>query len=392
MNKFYLLAFVLAVSLGACKTASKAYDKGDYREAIELAVKRLQKDPADGETKALVKNAYTQAVNQHEDNIRMLSGNTSDTRYEQIYNEYNQLQSLYLLIRQYPSLSGIVKATDYSDYITTYRDKAAAVYYEKGKDEMDDKDKRSYQEAYTYFQKALRFKKNDSELKQLAEEAYDLAITKIVVLPIDNQYGGGGYGNYGGYNSGYSNSYQFRNLEEQIIRNLRFSSNNNFVKFYSEWDARSQNIDADEIMELRMGRMIIGQPYDQHQTREVSKDIVVKETVYKPDSVVKQYAKVKAQITTTRRTLVSEGDLYVTTRDRQGRILWNEVFRGEHRWQVEFATYRGDERALSESDKNSINRNYNNNTPREEEIMENILREIENDMQYRVRNYYARYN
>ncbi|ANE50531.1 hypothetical protein [Flavisolibacter tropicus] len=383
MTKFYSFILFLAVAVTACKTPSKAYDKGDYKEAIELAVKRLQKDPSDGETKALVQNAYKRAVDEREDNIRMLSKNTAESRYEQIYFEYRQLQSLYTLIRQQPALSNVVKPTDYSDYITTYQNKAAEVYDEKGEDVIEQGNKRSYQQAYSYFQKALQFKPNDATLKQKAQESYDMAITKIVVLPMTDQYAGG-------YR--YNTDYRFRNFEDDLIRNLRYSANNVFVKFYTEWDARSQKIEPDEVLEMRMGRMIIGQPYEQYSTRNVSKEVVIKETIYKPDSVVKQYGKVTAQITTTRRTMVSEGDMYVTSRDKQGRILWNDIFRGEHRWQVEFSTYRGDERALSESDKAQLNsRNDLYNTPREEEIMEQILRDISYDMQYRVKNYYARY-
>jgi len=248
---------------------------------------------------------------------------------------------------------------------------------------MQQRSKRAYQEAYHYFQKALQFKPNDVTLKRKTQETYDLATTKVVILPMTDQYAGG-------YR--YSTDYRFRNFEDDLIRNLKFAANNNFIKFYSEWDARSQNIEPDEFLELRMGRMIIGQPYDQHSTRNVSREVVVKEIVYKPDSVVKQYGKVTAQITTTRRIMVSEGDLYVTARDHQGRILWNDIFRGEHRWQVEFATYRGDERALSESERALLNRNNYYDTPREDEIMANVLRQIENDMQHRIRRYYARYN
>jgi tetratricopeptide (TPR) repeat protein len=383
MNKLYFILLLFVASFTACKTATKAYDKGDYREAIELAAKRLQKDPTDGKTKSLALNAYQRAVAEREDNIRMLSKSTADNRYEQIYYEYNNLQSLYTTIRSNPALSNAVKATDYSDFVETYRNKSADVYAEKALAKMEEENKPAYQEAYRYFKKALDFKRGDIQLKRQADEAYNLAITKVVVLPVDDQYGGG-------YR--YSNGYRIRNFEDQIIRNLQYLTNNNFVKFYSEWNARSQNIDADEFLEMRLGRLVIGQPYDQYNSRNVSKEVVVKETVYKPDSVVKQYAKVNAQITVVRRTMISEGDLYVTARDKSGRILWNDIFRGEHRWQVEFATFAGDERALSENDKSLINnRSTFYNTPREDEIMENVLRQIENDMHYRFRNYYARY-
>jgi hypothetical protein len=192
----------------------------------------------------------------------------------------------------------------------------------------------------------------------------------------------------GGYQT--NNSYLFRNFETDLLRTLRYNTNNQFIEFYSEWDARARNVEPDEILELRLGRMDIGRPYDRQNTRTASKEVVVKETVYKPDSVVKQYAKVTAQVTTTQRTMVSEGELFVTSRDGRGRILWNDIFRGQHRWQVEFTTYRGDERALSDRDRSLLNqRDYN--TPREEEVMESVLRHIQMEMNQRMRNYYSRY-
>ena len=385
MTKFYSILLLFLFYLGACKTASKAYDKGDYKNAIELAVKKLQKDPNDGETRALLQNAYRFAVDNHEDKVRILSNSGNENRYEQIYSEYRQLQNFYELMRQYPALS-FVKATDYSSYLETYKNKAADVHYQKGLALLNDGEgnKDDFRRAYSSFKNALKYKSDDQEIRKRLEEAYDLAVVNIVVLPMNEQYGGGN-------SYRYSSSYQLRNFETDVLRNLRYQSNNEFIKFYSESDARINNVAADEIMELRLGRMEIGRPYDQQQTRTVSKDVVIKETVYKPDSIVKQYGKVHAQITTTRRTLVSDGDLYVTSRDANGRILWNDIFRGEHKWQVEFATYRGDERALSESDRALLNNQSNHNTPTEDEITEAVLRQIQNEMNLRVRNHYNRY-
>jgi tetratricopeptide (TPR) repeat protein len=395
MKKLYFLTLLSAVLFTACKTPGKAYDKGDYNTAIELAVKGLQKNPSDGEYKSIAQNAYKQAIADHQTNIRQLSGSSSDNRFEQIYNEYVQMQKLYNLIRQQPSLMTLVKPTDYTEYIATYKDKAGEVHYEKGMARMDEQSKRAYREAYVHFQKALKFKPNDAVLRRKADETYNLATVHVVVLPMNDFYGGGNRYDMGGMGSSYggyaNNSYLLRNFEDQVVRNLRFNTGNNFVKFYSEWDARSARVEPDEILEMRLGRMIIGQPFDQQQTRNASREIVVKETYYKPDSVVRQTARVNAQVIITRRTLVSEGDLYITSRDAKGRILWSDIFRGEHRWQTEFATYRGDERALSENDRSLMNRSNAYNTPREDEIVQQVLAQIENEMSYRLRNNYSRY-
>lgn len=380
MNKFYFLLFYLLL-LASCKTATKAYDKGNYKDALELAVKRLQKNPSDGETKALAQNAYRQAVNDLEHSIRLLTGSTAENRYEALYNEYRQLQQLTDFIRQSPALNTIIRTEDYSDYIATYRNKAAEEHYEKGMDLMEERDKRAYRQAYQSFKSALRFTPSNEAIRKKMEEAYKLALVTVVVLPMDDVMGG--------YR--YSSSYELRNFENELVRNLRYQTNNEFVQFLSEWEARGKDIEPDEILELQLGRIEIGRPYDQQHTRNVSKEVVVKEVVYKPDSVVKQYATVHAQITTVRRTMVSGGELFVTARDTKGRVLWNDLFRGEHRWQTEFATYRGDNRALSDHDRSLLNR-YDNNIPREEQILNEVLRQIEQDINYRIRNYYNRYS
>jgi tetratricopeptide (TPR) repeat protein len=383
MTKFYSLLLLSFFYLSACKTATKAYDRGDYNNAIELAIKKLQKDPSDGETKSLLQNAYRFAVDEHQDKIRILSNSTDEARYERIYNEYNYMQNLYEKLRQYPSLS-FVKATDYLEYVETYKEKAADVHYQKGLALMEDGEKDDYRRAYLSLKNALKYKSGDAGIRKKMEEAYDLAVVNIVVQPINEYFGGNN-----GYS--YSGSYQMKNFETEIIRGLRNQTNNEFVKFYSEWDARSRDIEPDELLDMRLGRMDIGRPYDQSQTRTVSKEVVIKEIVHKPDSVEKVYGKVQAQITTTRRTLVSTGDLHVTSRNAKGLILWNDIFRGEHKWEVHFATYRGDERALSDSDRSLINNQNDRNAPREDEITEAILRQIQNEMNYRIRNHYNRY-
>ena len=72
MKKLYFLTLLSAVLFTACKTPGKAYDKGDYNTAIELAVKGLQKNPSDGEYKSIAQNAYKQAIADHQTNIRQM--------------------------------------------------------------------------------------------------------------------------------------------------------------------------------------------------------------------------------------------------------------------------------------------------------------------------------
>ena len=381
MTKFYTTFFLAAVTVFfvSCKSASKAYNKGDYTEAIERGIKKLQKDPYDAETKDLVKSAYNFAVGKHEANVRSLSGTTNDNRYEAILREYNKLQNLYEKIQQSPVAAREINPTNYADYIQTYRTKVAEIHIANAEEWMSQGTKRAYREAYQAFTAALRYQ-NTADLKRRREDAYNAAITKILVMPIQN---------YGAYS--YHSNFQLQQFQNDVMRTLANNLTDNFVRFYSEWDLRSRDFEPDQVLEMNLGRIRIGQPLDQHTQREVSKQVVEKEIVLKPDSVVKQYATVKARITTTRRTLLSEGDLYITIRDTRGRILWNDRFTGQHRWQTEMTNYTGDERALTDDDRSQLNRITRTNVPSEEEIMQELYRQIQIDLSGRLRGYFARF-
>jgi hypothetical protein len=381
MTKFYSIAIAASLLfIYGCKSASKSYQKGNYTDAIERGVKKLQKDPNDYETKDLVQRSYTYTVNEYEDQIRILSNSKSDNRYDGIYQQYVALQNLYNTIHQYPEAARVIKAKDYSESVETYRDKAADVHIQKANQWINEGTREAYREAYKEFATASNYRPDDFELRKQRDSAYEHAVVKVILNPIQD---------LGGYR--YGSSYQLQNFQRDIIRTLSYNMNNEFVRFYSEYEARSKDIEPDQVMDLNLSRISIGQPYDNKSTREVTKQVVVKEIVIKEDSVKKEYATVKANIITTKRTLLSQGDLVITVRDAKGRTIWNDRFTGQHKWETQFISYTGDERALSESDKTSLNQTTNSNPPTEDQIMENLMRQIQSDLSYRLRNYYTRY-
>lgn len=380
MTKLYSIAIAASFLLiYSCKSASKSYQKGNYTDAIERGVKKLQKDPYDYETKDLVQKSYTYTVNEYEDQIRILSNSKTDNRYDRIYQQYVALQGLYQTIRQYPEAAKLIKAKDYSEFVETYRDKAANAHIEKANKWMQEGTKEAYREAYREFNTAFSYRPDDFELRKQKDSAYDKAVVKVILSPLQN---------YNSYQ--YGSSYQLQNFQRDVIRTLSNNMNNDFIQFYSEFEARSKDIEPDQVMDLNLSRITIGQPLDNKTVREVSKEVVVKEIVHSKDSVTKQYATVKAKITTTKRTLVSQGDLFITVRDTRGRTIWSDRFTGEHKWQTEFSSFSGDERALSDSDKTALNqKDYT--PPAEDKIMEELLRRIQSDLSYRLRNHYAKY-
>lgn len=380
MKQLYFISFSLLFFICSCKTASKAYNQGNYDAAISLAIKKLQKNPNDGDAKAIVKSAYAYAVNQHEDQIRILSNSMNDNRWDGMVAHYIQLQNLYQTLNRYPATATLVNAIDYSSDIQTYSSKAAGMHYNKGMQLMQEDEKHAYRLAYQEFRAALSYQPDDYDIKKQMDNAYDLGMVKVVIAPMDD------YDQY--YRN--NNPARIHQFQDNIIHNLNAGMGSNFIKFFSGPEARNLHILPDEALEMRFKNITIGRPVDESQTRKVSKEVVVKETVYSKDSVAKQYAKVVAQITTTRRTLVSNADLYIASHDASGAILWQDVVRGEHQWQIEFTTYTGDERALSDSDKELLKTPVYD-APGQEAIFNELLKQIDAGLINRVRKYYTQY-
>ena len=378
--KLYTLLFTgISLITISCKTASKMYEKGNYDEAVELAAKKLQKDPDDPKLLNIIQSSYRYAVNDHESRISDYAQSNNELKWEWMYNEYVSLQRMYDAIYKVPAVFDLVKPMNYSSYIITYSEKAGDVRYDRGIAFMQRYDKQSYRNAYREFQAALRFKPGNRDATLKMSEAYEYAVTNVVVLPMQQQ---GGYV-YSSYTIGGNN------LDDQLIQSLQYSSGNEFVRFYSAWDARSQNIRVDQELEMRMAQINIGRYTDNSSRRKVTKEIVIKEIVYKPDSVVREYAKINADITTTRRTLHSNATLLITVRDEQGNRIWSDDVYAVYNWSTEFSTFKGDERALSESDKTLVNRRRDF-PPGENEIIRCMLEEIGNNAIYRIKNYFNR--
>jgi len=268
----------------------------------------------------------------------------------------------------------VVQPTDYSSFVTTYKEEAGNVRYERGLELMDQNTKKGYRDAYTEFQKALSLKPGDLSIKQKLDEAFANAVTNVVILPPSR---------FGFQYSSYF--YDFNSFNYDMLRYLNNNNRSQFLRFYSPNEA--VNMRADNVAEMRFSDINIGRYRDQRSTREVSKQIVGKERVIKADSVVKEYITVKAKITTIRRELQADGLLQATIRDIDNRYLWSDTYRSDYRWVYSFAIYTGDERALSDEDKKIINQREQF-PPSNDEIIRVIMNDILNKAQCGISDYY----
>ncbi|MFT3676776.1 MAG: hypothetical protein QM781_12815 [Chitinophagaceae bacterium] len=374
--KLYTL-LIGAIFLFSCKSAQKLYQRGQYDAAVELAAKKLGKKPNDIGLLTVLQDAYRYAVQDHESRIRNLSNSSNDLRWEQIYQEYSSLQRLYDAIRRSPSVYDIVQPTDYASYLTTYKEQAGNAREDRGDELMNQNTKSSFRQAYYEYQKALSLKPGDLTIKQKMDDAYANAVTNIAIMPLTR---------FGFQYSQYR--YDYADFNYQLLRYLNDHRSGPFVRFLNEND-RSQPIDIG--VEMRFSDVNIGRYRDERSVREVSKQVVSKEIVHKPDSVTREYITVKARITTTTRTLKANAILQTIARDMDNRHIWSDTYRGDYSWIYSFATFTGDERALSDEDKKLLAQREQW-PPSNDEIIRIIMEEIRQKAQCGISDFFNRYN
>ena len=277
LKLYTLLFFGTTLLLYSCKSAEKMYQKGNYESAVQLAAKKLSKKPNDAETLEILQNAYRYAVDDHEARIRNLATTTSELKYEQMLNEYYSLQGLYESIRRSPNVYEKVNPTDYSSFITTYQQEASNARVGRGDALMNSNNKLAFRDAYYEFQKALALKPGDIGIRQKMDDAYANAVTNVVIQPL-TRYGF----QYTSYN------FDYANFDNSMMRYLTSNSRNTFVQYFSGGEANGMNIRADNIVDLKFSDVNIGRYRDSRDTREVTKQVVIKETVITKDSTVKE--------------------------------------------------------------------------------------------------------
>ncbi|RYY57072.1 MAG: hypothetical protein EOO09_03925 [Chitinophagaceae bacterium] len=380
-SKLYSLTFLFAavtVLLISCKSAGKMYSKGNYEAAVELAAKKLAKKPNDADLIEVIQNAYRYAVEDHESRVRTLSNTTSDLRFEQIYQEYSVLQSLYNSIRSSPAALEVVKPADYSSYLLTYQEEASNARVKRGDALLNLNNKLSSRDAFFEFQRALALKPGDLTIRQRMDEAYALAVTNIVIEPLTRF----GY-QYTSFN------YDYNNFNYNTLQYLMNNRANQFIQYLTPSDAMASGAHVDNAVELKFSDVNIGQYRDQRSTREVSRQVVSKEIVISKDSVRKEYTTVKARITTTRRALSADGLLQATARNSQNQWIWSDTYRGEYHWEASFSTYTGDERALSDADKKELAQRESY-PPSNDQIINLIMNEIQRKAECGISDFFNR--
>ena len=322
----------LSILIVGCTTGKNALQKGDYDASVTKAVNRLQNSPQNKEAMQVLASAYQLSLAQHLRNIDEAKMSSDVLRWESIIYDYQQINQLSNEINSSPSaLSVIPHPQKFVTELNESKFKAAEIRYALGINLLNEGDKLSARKAYQNFEKAQYLYPNYKDTQQKMDQAYWAAVLKVVVQPVRIN----------------SNYYELSNqyFQQKVSEWMGNYQRNKFVIFYSEQQANQQKIIPDQVMRLRFDDFVVGQTYVKERVEKLKKDSV---KIGKSRADEPIYGTVKATFSVFDKTIASSGLLDMTVIDGNSqKIIRQRKLTGTYLWEDQWASYKGDDRALS---------------------------------------------
>lgn len=338
----FFIGFLGLCWVGACTSSKKLLERGDYYGAVLTAIDKLQKSPNNSKARQALRQAYPYAVNQLVNQAKHAKDANDPLHWSKTADAYQQINRMYEAVQRSPAAMQII--SNPKNYYKEYADvkgKAAAEQYNLGEKALNRNTRESAKEAYYYFLKADEYDPGYLDVDNKIAESHYYATLKVVVeqMPVPSRY--------------YKVSADF--FQDRVAGYLRdFSGRNEFVHFYTPDEARREKLEPDQIIRLQFEDFVVGETNTFQKEKTVTSEDSVKvgEVTLSEGRKVPVFDKVTAKLTTTRVEVASRGLLSMRILDGYSQsTVYNEDLPGEFVWFSEWATYQGDERALTKEEK-----------------------------------------
>ncbi len=352
---------LLLVACNSVKRNQKLLAKGNYNQAIALAVKKLQKNKGSEKNDAhiiLLEEAYKKAVEEDTRRITFLKKENDPATTREVYHLYHDLNGRQELIRPLLPLysrsldrNARFKLVNYTDDLIASKKAFLEYLYHEASLYMNKQSIADYRTAYNIYCEIDELQSNYKDVHTLKEDAHFYG-TDFIFVTLNNRSG---------------QIIPFR-LERELLDFNTYGLDDFWTEYHSE---RQQSIDYNFGIALNFREIAIS------PERISEKEIIRKKRIkdgweYKRDRdgniirdslgngiKVDKYANVTARLIVTEQTksvLVGGNVVYrdlIARRDLNSYPLSSEFI-----FENIFATYSGDKRALDDEDWDLINNRF----------------------------------
>ncbi len=377
---YYFLVFVLSAGSLSCSSGKKAYESGNYAEAVLKSVNRLRKNPDHKKSKETLRKSYPLAIENLERSATDKLASLSPTKYTDALRIYEDINYLSEEIRRSPgALSVVPNPKAYKAKVEELKQLAAKENYDAALVLLDRNTREDAREAYILFRRAHEFVPNYKDVRNLMEEALFEATLKVVVeqIPVPARYN-------------LSGKYFQDKIEEYLHTQFRGSE---FVRFYTSKEADAEQLPyVDQYLRLQFDDFVVGETHTTKIIETVTKDSVVVGTVKLEDGTkANVYNTVSAKVTVFRKEIISRGLFSMQIFDAQtNAMLHHRKFNPESVWFSSWGSFNGDERALSD-EQLKICQNSEMPPPPPQDLFISFAMPIYNQLIPNINSFYSKY-
>ncbi|MEO7959990.1 MAG: hypothetical protein ABIR19_00490 [Ginsengibacter sp.] len=369
MKNYLIILISILFIYTSCSTSRSTIANTPEDRNLLAAIKKINKNSSGENAEQTLSNLYRQASTLHLDNIEVYATLAEADKWSKIIREYEALQQLTNVINGSAAAKGILDAPDYTARMEAVREHAASDYYSIGQNQLQNNDKESYRNAYEAFKMAEGFVPGYKDSKKKKEMAFQNSLLNVVVNPVNDNssyYSNIGWNRYG-------NSFNDDYLQRNLVRDLGGDyTKSGSARFYTDWEAQRSDITSDLFVDLTWVNLDIPYPYTSNYSRNVSRQIQIGADT----SGHTLYQTVTGTLYITRKYFTATGDLESRVTDASTRnTVDSKRYTSQFNWQQEYATYRGDQRALSGSELSMLGSNTFR-IPNKEDILTELYQRI----------------
>jgi len=412
-RKITLITTVLLIS--ACSYFSsygryeirgrRALANGDYDAAVAQAVLALETKPDYEDAISLLDTALPLALKYHSDRIRSLENSSEPFRWDTILEEYIKLDQILKDIDdlQQPSISRILDQTDYPDPsggIAESKNNSAESHYQAGMEHLQTASRDSFRKAAVEFKYADNILPGykDAEVQYIENRKKGTLV--LAFLPFDDKTGRSGFGDVGETVTSrvISSLLSDRDLSEfvEIVRRDQ-------IELVVEEQILSESglieaatlelgniLEAHQLVSCTITSLTVGKPRVLKNTKKMSESVVVRKESYTGEDGKKHsrnvYGTVKARVTFHELTASASATANFNIIDVEtGKIIRSQTTTGQFKFQHDWATFTGDERALNHRT-TSLVKKGRANPPEEGDLVYRALMDLSEKVTAGIRN------
>lgn len=380
MKALKIIILLFCVTIISCsKSGKKALRSGEYYQAALQAIEKLRRDSNNDNAREVLPNAYQLA---QEDLLRDISRAkiaNQQFKYERVVDNYAKLNELHDKIEKCPACRKIVSPDSYFKEFQEAVDIAAAERYEFADAILKKGTIAAGRDAYDNFNELMRYAPNYKDANEKLEEALFIGSYHVVVEQP----------NINSKMFQYSNDFFRGKIDEFLQTNRRL---NKFIRFYQPAEAKQLKLNPDHVVRLEFIEFVVGETNMKSEKVNVtSKDSVKTGTAKIDGKNVDVYGLVNATITRYHKSVRSRGLLSMEIYDyKSKKVLLRDELPGEFIWDNKWASFNGDERALSKADFDATKFKEQMPPPAQQLFIE-FCKPIYDQFSIRIKKFYDKY-